>query len=70
MRHIVLTHLDFDHAGGMARLANQTRLRVLKRSHGGEIQVFCAHDAEKFAKFGSAALPPAVTEISSLRQHA
>lgn len=31
-----------------ARLQNQIRLRQLKRSHGGEVQIFCAHDVTEF----------------------
>lgn len=40
-----------------ARLRNQTRLRELVRHHGSEIDVFCAHDAEEFARFASAQPP-------------
>ena len=32
-----------------ARLANQQRLRALAREHGGEVRIFCAHDAVEFA---------------------
>jgi len=31
------------------RLANQERLRELQRSHGAEVTVFCAHDADELA---------------------
>ena len=31
------------------RLANQDRLRALKRDHGGEVTVFCSHDAVMLA---------------------
>ena len=31
-----------------ARLANQERLRALKRSHGAEVQVCCGHDPTEF----------------------
>lgn len=30
-----------------ARLANQDRLRTLKREHGGAVTVFCSHDAKE-----------------------
>lgn len=30
------------------RLANQERLRELQRSHGSDVTVFCAHDADEF----------------------
>lgn len=32
----------------VARLGNQARLRALQRDHGGEIRIFCAHDATEF----------------------
>jgi glyoxylase-like metal-dependent hydrolase (beta-lactamase superfamily II) len=31
-----------------ARLANQQRLRELRHAHGGEVQLFCAHDNLEF----------------------
>lgn len=31
------------------RLANQERLRELQRSHGAEVTIFCAHDADELA---------------------
>jgi glyoxylase-like metal-dependent hydrolase (beta-lactamase superfamily II) len=34
-----------------ARLANQRRLRALARDHGGEVELFCAHDAREFARY-------------------
>jgi glyoxylase-like metal-dependent hydrolase (beta-lactamase superfamily II) len=34
-----------------ARLANQQRLRELKREGGGRVRVFCAHDEEELAAF-------------------
>jgi hypothetical protein len=30
------------------RLANQERLRYLKRDHGGEVQLMCSHDPVEF----------------------
>lgn len=33
-----------------ARLLNQRRLRRLKREHGGEVEVFCAHDVREFER--------------------
>jgi hypothetical protein len=29
------------------RFANQERLRQLKRDHGGELTIFCSHDAKE-----------------------
>ncbi len=37
-----------------ARVANQTRLRELKREAGGHVRVFCAHDEEEWASFAGA----------------
>lgn len=31
-----------------ARLGNQRRLRELRRRHGGQVKVFCAHDPKEF----------------------
>ncbi len=33
-----------------ARLANQERLRSLRRDHGGEVEIVCAHDVVEFAR--------------------
>lgn len=38
-----------------ARLANQERLRALARGHGGEVTVFCAHDAAEFRRHAAPA---------------
>lgn len=35
---------------GAQRLANQRRLRELKRDHGGEVRLFCAHDPVELAR--------------------
>jgi glyoxylase-like metal-dependent hydrolase (beta-lactamase superfamily II) len=46
-----------------ARLANQRRLRELRREHGGEVRVFCSHDPvelEMFAAEPAAALGPEI----------
>jgi glyoxylase-like metal-dependent hydrolase (beta-lactamase superfamily II) len=40
---------------GPARLANRQRLRALKRDHGDEVTVFCAHDPAEFARVAHAA---------------
>jgi glyoxylase-like metal-dependent hydrolase (beta-lactamase superfamily II) len=42
------------------RLANQERLRELKRSYGGEITIFSGHDIEEFERLAgrSASVPP------------
>lgn len=31
-----------------ARLANQRRLRELKRAHGDQVSILCAHDVREF----------------------
>jgi glyoxylase-like metal-dependent hydrolase (beta-lactamase superfamily II) len=36
------------------RLANQDRLRQLKRDHGGEITLFCSHDAKELERIRTA----------------
>ncbi len=41
------------------RLLNQARLRELKRAHGREIRLFCAHDAKELEELSSARLEPA-----------
>ncbi|MBV9860139.1 MAG: MBL fold metallo-hydrolase [Alphaproteobacteria bacterium] len=41
------------------RLANQHRLRELKHAHGGEVELFCAHDRKEFDRM-AAASPVAV----------
>jgi glyoxylase-like metal-dependent hydrolase (beta-lactamase superfamily II) len=38
-------------ADNAARTANQERLRELKRSHGDEIRIFCAHDPVELEAF-------------------
>lgn len=35
---------------GAERLRNQRRLRELKAAHGGEIELFCAHDPQELAR--------------------
>ena len=44
-----------------ARLGNQRRLRALKRTHGGEAEIFCGHDVREFERLSgrSARLPVA-----------
>jgi hypothetical protein len=46
-------------ADNEARLVNQTRLRELKRAHGREIRLFCAHDAKELEALSAARLEPA-----------
>ncbi|MFA9199744.1 MAG: hypothetical protein ACEQR8_00960 [Cypionkella sp.] len=38
------------------RFANQERLRDLKRTHGGEVAVFCSHDARELSALQSGGL--------------
>ncbi|HEV7427136.1 MAG TPA: MBL fold metallo-hydrolase [Thermoanaerobaculia bacterium] len=46
-----------------SRLANQQRLRDLKRDHGGEVEIFCSHDLIEFERLSgrSAELPERAT---------
>jgi hypothetical protein len=46
-------------ANNETRLNNQTRLRELKRAHGREIRLFCAHDSKELEALSSARLQPA-----------
>jgi len=46
-----------------ARLSNQQRLRALKHDHGGEVQLFCAHDRREFESL-AAASPTELAEAS------
>jgi hypothetical protein len=55
-------------ADDQARLANQARLRELKRAHGAEISLLCAHDAKELEGFLSA--HPIPTATAPLSQHA
>jgi hypothetical protein len=38
------------------RLANQDRLRELKRDHGGEVTIFCSHDIKELEAMQGATL--------------
>jgi glyoxylase-like metal-dependent hydrolase (beta-lactamase superfamily II) len=57
-------------ADNQSRLANQTRLRELKRAHSREIRLFCAHDAKELEELSPARLEPAPIVIPQLAQHA
>jgi glyoxylase-like metal-dependent hydrolase (beta-lactamase superfamily II) len=46
-------------ADNATRLLNQTRLRELKRVHGREIRLLCAHDARELEELSSARLQAA-----------
>ena len=46
-------------ADNATRLINQARLRELKRVHGREIRLFCAHDAQELEELSSARLQAA-----------
>ncbi len=35
---------------GRNRLANRRRLAELRRDHGGDVRLFCAHDATEFER--------------------
>jgi glyoxylase-like metal-dependent hydrolase (beta-lactamase superfamily II) len=52
------------------RLVNQTRLRELKRAHGREIRLFCAHDAKELEELSSASWEPASILAPPLTAHA
>lgn len=53
-----------------SRLVNQTRLRELKRAHGREIRLFCAHDAKELEELSSARLEAPPIIASPLTAHA
>jgi glyoxylase-like metal-dependent hydrolase (beta-lactamase superfamily II) len=57
-------------ADNETRLANQARLRELKRAHGGEIRLFCAHDAKELEAFPRIAPDPIPAAAAPLSQHA
>jgi hypothetical protein len=46
-------------ADNESRLLNQARLRELKRAHGREIRLFCAHDAKELGELSPARSEPA-----------
>jgi glyoxylase-like metal-dependent hydrolase (beta-lactamase superfamily II) len=48
-----------------SRLANQARLRELRRAQGGRVDIFCSHDAREFERLaGHAEQLPATREFS------
>jgi glyoxylase-like metal-dependent hydrolase (beta-lactamase superfamily II) len=54
-----------------ARLANQRRLRALRRDHAGEVDIFCGHDPVEFERLAgrTLSLPPhALVEQPLFRQ--
>lgn len=57
-------------ADNATRLANQARLRELKRAHGGEIRLFCAHDAKELEGFSRIAAEPIPAATVPLSQQA
>ncbi|HKU37910.1 MAG TPA: MBL fold metallo-hydrolase [Polyangiales bacterium] len=52
-----------------ARLLNQRRLRELKRDHGAEIDIFCAHDVREFERLSGRTLqePAPATHVPAPR---
>jgi glyoxylase-like metal-dependent hydrolase (beta-lactamase superfamily II) len=50
-------------AANRPRLANLERLRELKRAHGRDIRLFCAHDAKEFEEFSQTGVQPVSTAI-------
>jgi len=57
-------------ADNARRLLNQTRLRELKRAHGREIRLFCAHDAKELEDLSSTRFEPAPIIAPPLTAHA
>jgi hypothetical protein len=57
-------------ADNESRLLNQTRLRELKRAHGREIRLFCAHDAKELEELSPARLQPVPITAPPLTAHA
>lgn len=53
-----------------ARRGNLKRLRDLKRRHGAEIRLFCAHDAKEFEALSSSAYDPSPLAVPPVREHA
>jgi glyoxylase-like metal-dependent hydrolase (beta-lactamase superfamily II) len=53
-------------ADNKSRLLNQTRLRELKRAHGREIRLVCAHDSKELKELSSARLEPALVIVPPL----
>ena len=52
-----------------ARLENQERLRRLRQEHGGEIELFCAHDPIEYERLaGCSQRSPAGIERTHDRQ--
>lgn len=47
-----------------ARLANQRRLRDLRRAHGAEVEVLCAHDTVEFEQHAGRTVDVSVTPSS------
>lgn len=39
-----------------ARLANESRLRALKKAHGSQVHVFCGHDPVEFEQLAGRSL--------------
>ena len=70
LRRFFLMHYCFFSVGSWKGNASQMRLRELRRAHGGEIRLFCAHDAKEFEGFASAVAGPASTTARPLSQHA
>ncbi len=57
-------------ADNESRLNNQTRLRELKRAHGREIQLFCAHDPKELKELSVPPIDAAPIEAPPATQHA
>lgn len=58
----------------VSRLWNQERLRELRRSHGTEVRIFCAHDEIEFERFANhstreSAAAPRPSQIDQLLPH-
>jgi glyoxylase-like metal-dependent hydrolase (beta-lactamase superfamily II) len=70
VRHIVLTHLDMDHAGGLRvfqtliELKRQERLRELARAQFGKVRVFCVHDEEEWRRLAEQPGAPATSSAA------
>jgi glyoxylase-like metal-dependent hydrolase (beta-lactamase superfamily II) len=63
--------MDKDHA---LRVSNQARLRELRRGHGAEVQIFCAHDEVEFERLANhssreSAAAPRISRIEQLVPH-
>lgn len=59
--------MELDHRG---RVVNQERLRHLRREHGQEVEVFCAHDVDEFERLAGHPANATAEPLADLRLRA